>query len=106
MKVTPPNPLSKKKDKATRTKFDIVLTPDEFHFIIAALNNTLLEIAEKQESKQEEVFSHIRDMLQGVQQEIQSRCTFSIAPLPSGTLELGDEPAQVHQIVNVVEAQL
>jgi hypothetical protein len=51
MKVNPPKPSSKKKDKATRTMFEIVLTTDEFDFIIIALNDTLLEIAEKQEAK-------------------------------------------------------
>jgi hypothetical protein len=52
------------------------------------------------------VFSHIRDELQRVQQEIQSSRIVSTAPLPSGTLELGDEPTQLHQIVDTVEAFL
>jgi len=47
IKVSPQKPLSRKKMKATKTKFDIVLTPDDFNFIIAALNDALLEIAEK-----------------------------------------------------------
>jgi hypothetical protein len=105
-KVTPPKPSSRKKAKATRTKFETVLTPDDFDFIIAALNDTSLEIAEKKEAKQEEVFSRIRDELQGVQQAIQSSRAVSTAPLPSGTPELGDEPAQLHRIVDTVEARL
>ena len=44
-KVTPPKPSSRKKAKATRTKFETVLTLDDFDFIIAALNNTSLEMA-------------------------------------------------------------
>jgi hypothetical protein len=46
-KVTPPKPSSRKKAKETRTKFEIVLTPDDFEFIVTALNDTSLEIAEK-----------------------------------------------------------
>jgi hypothetical protein len=47
MKVTPPKPSSGKKAKETRTKFETILTPDDFDFIIAALNDTSLEIEEK-----------------------------------------------------------
>jgi len=52
--------------KATRTKFETTLTSDDFDFIIAALNDASLEIEEKQEDKHEEVFSQIKDELQGV----------------------------------------
>jgi hypothetical protein len=51
------------------------------------------------------VFNRTRDELQGVKQAIQSSCTVSTTPLPSGTLELGDEPAQLHWIVDTVEAR-
>jgi hypothetical protein len=46
-KVTPPKPSSRKKAKATITKFETVLTPDDFDFIVVALNDTSLEIAKK-----------------------------------------------------------
>jgi hypothetical protein len=105
-KVTPPKILSRKKTKETKTKFETVLTLDDFDFIVAALNDTSLEIAEKKEAKQDEVFSCIRDELRGVQQEIQSSRAVSTVPLPSGTLELGDEPAQLHRIADKVEARL
>jgi hypothetical protein len=52
------------------------------------------------------VFSRIRDEIQGVQQAIQSSRAVSTAPLPSGTPELGDEPTQLHRIVDTVEAHL
>jgi hypothetical protein len=80
-KVSPPKPSSRKKVKATRTKFETTLTSDDFDFIIAALNDDSLEIAEKQEAKQEEVFIWIKDELQGVQQELQYIHTVSTAPL-------------------------
>jgi hypothetical protein len=51
-KVSPPKPSSRKKSKATRTKFETTLTSDDFDFIVAALNDASLEIAEKQEAKQ------------------------------------------------------
>jgi hypothetical protein len=65
-KVSPPKPSSRNKMKATRTKFKTTLTSDDFDFIIAALNDALIEIEEKKEEKQEEVFSRIKDELQGV----------------------------------------
>jgi hypothetical protein len=56
-KVTPPKPSSWKKSKATKTTFKTTLTPDDFDFLVTTLNDASLEIAEKQEEKQEEVFS-------------------------------------------------
>jgi hypothetical protein len=53
--------------KETKTKLETILTPDEFKFIIAALNDALLEIVEKQESKQEVMYSRIEIEIQGVQ---------------------------------------
>jgi hypothetical protein len=105
-KVSPLKPSSRKKMKATRTKFETTLTSDDFDFIVAALNDASLEIAEKQEAKQEEVFSRIKAELQEVQQALQSSRAVSTAPLTVGTPELGDEPAQLHRIVDTVEAHL
>jgi hypothetical protein len=50
-KVSPLKPSSWKKSKATMTKMQTVLTSDDFDFIIAALNDASLEIAEKQMAK-------------------------------------------------------
>jgi hypothetical protein len=105
-KVSPLKPSSRKKVKATKTKFETTLTSDDFDFIVATLNDASLEIAEKQEAKQEEVFSQIKDELQGVQQELQSSHIVSNMPLSARTTELGDEPSQLHQIVDIVEACL
>jgi hypothetical protein len=52
------------------------------------------------------VFSQIKDELQGVQQAIQSSRIVSTVPLSIGTSELGDEPTQLHCIVDTVEAHL
>jgi two-component sensor histidine kinase len=92
--------------KATMTKMQIILTYDDFDFIIAALNEASLQIAEKQEAKQEEVFHRIKDELQGVQQELQSsRATFT-APLPLETPEMEYESAELHRIADIVKAFL
>jgi DNA-directed RNA polymerase specialized sigma subunit len=92
--------------KATRTKFETTLMSDDFDFIVAALNDASLEIEEKQEAKQEEVFSRIKVELQEVQQALQSSRVVSTVPLTAGTPEMGDEPAQLHRIVDMVEAHL
>jgi hypothetical protein len=46
-KVSPPKPSSQKKTRATVTKMNIVLTTDDFDFIIASLNDASLKIMEK-----------------------------------------------------------
>jgi hypothetical protein len=106
MKMTPPNPSSKKKIMATQTMFKTTLTPDDFDFLIAALNDASLEITEKQEVKKEEVFNQIKGELQEVQQTLQSSQVVSTAPLTIGTVGTGDEPTHLHQIIDKVEACL
>jgi hypothetical protein len=53
--------------KATRTKFETTLTSDDFDFIVVALNDASLDIAEKQEANQKDEFNMIKVKLQGVQ---------------------------------------
>jgi hypothetical protein len=82
------------------------LTLDDFDFIVAVVNDASKEIIEKQEVKQEQMYSHIEIALQGVQQALQSsRATF-IAPLPEGTTEAGDELVQLHNIDDTFEVCL
>jgi hypothetical protein len=82
------------------------LTLDDFNFIIAAMNDASQEVLEKQKEKQEEMYNLIDIELQGVQQALQSSHAISTAPLTAGTIEPRDEPAQLHQIVDKVEARL
>ena len=82
------------------------LTPDDFDFLISALNDVSLELAEKQESKKEEIFNQIKGELKEVKQELQSSQAVSTAPLISRPSRTGDEPTQLHQITDQVEARL
>jgi hypothetical protein len=50
-KMTRPKPSSRKKAKATQTTIKTTLTLDDFDFLIAALNDISLELAENQEAK-------------------------------------------------------
>jgi hypothetical protein len=59
-KVSTPKHSSQNKSKATVTKMKIVLTTDDFDFIIETLNNASLEIMEKQEAKHEEMYDRIK----------------------------------------------
>jgi hypothetical protein len=70
IKVSPLKPSSREKSKETKTKFETNLTSDDFDFIVVALNDVSLEIVEKKEAKQEEVFNRIKVELQGVQQAL------------------------------------
>ena len=105
-KITPPNPSSRNKTKATQTTFKTTLTPDNFDFLIVVLNDSSIEIAKKKEVKQEEVFSRIKGEIQEVQQELQSNRAVSTAPLTTEIIGIGDEPTQLHQIADKVEARL
>jgi hypothetical protein len=105
-KVSPPKPSSWKKSRATVTKMQTTLTPDDFEFIIVALNDTSLEKTEKQGVKKEEMYDIIEIKLQGVQHALQSSHAVSTTPLPSGEQELGDKPAQLCHLVDVTEARL
>jgi hypothetical protein len=52
------------------------------------------------------MYDNIEVELRGVQQALQSSCTVSTMLLPTGELELGDEPAQLHRLADVTEARL
>jgi hypothetical protein len=105
-KVSPPKPSSRKISKAPITNMQTILTFDYFNFIVAALNDASLEIAEKKESKKEEMYNRIEVKIEGVKQALQSIRTVSTAPLPLGTPEPGGEPYQLHRLTDTVEAHL
>jgi hypothetical protein len=65
-KGSPMKPSFRKKAKATMTNMQTVLTSDDFDFLIATLQNASLEIAEKQDAKQEEMYDRIKIELRGV----------------------------------------
>jgi hypothetical protein len=62
-----------------------MLTPNDFSFLIIAMNEAIEDIAENQEAKQETMYNRIEIEFQGVQQALQSSCVVSTAPLPKGT---------------------
>jgi hypothetical protein len=55
-KGSPLKPSSWKKLKATMTKMQTVLTSDDLDVLMAALQDASLEITEKQEEKQEDMY--------------------------------------------------
>jgi hypothetical protein len=105
-KTTPPRPSSRKKTKATRTTLKTTLTPDDFDFLIFALNDVSLELAEKQEAKKEELFHRITSEFKEAQQELQSSQVVPTAPIAMEILGTGDDPTQLCQIAQKVKARL
>jgi hypothetical protein len=61
---------SRKKPITLVTKMRTTLTLDDFDFIVASVNNASKEIIEKQEVKQEQMYSQIEIALQGVHQAL------------------------------------
>jgi heme-binding NEAT domain protein len=105
-KITPPRPSSRKKTKATRTTLKTTLTLDDFDFLIAMLNDVSLELVEKQEAKKEELFHQITGKFKEAQQALQSSQAVSTVSLTMEISGTGDEPTQLHQITEKVEARL
>jgi hypothetical protein len=66
-KVSPLRPSSRNKLKTPVNKIQTSLTLDDFYFIVVAVIDASKEIIEKQEAKQEQMYSHIEIVLQGVQ---------------------------------------
>ena len=52
------------------------------------------------------MYDRIEIELRGVQQALHSSRAVSTTPFPLGTPELGDEPTQLHQLVDIDEALL
>jgi hypothetical protein len=61
------------------------LTPDDFSFLLATMNEAIEEITENKEAKKEAMFNRIERELQGVQQALWSSRAVSTAPLLEGT---------------------
>jgi DNA transposition AAA+ family ATPase len=70
------------------------------------VNDASHELLDKHEVNQEYMYNRIKVELKGVQQTLQSSRIVSTAPLIAGTLELRDEPAQLHQNTDKIEARL
>ena len=105
-KVSPLKSSSRKKPRIPVTKMGTALMLDDFDFIIAAVNDASKEIIEKQEAKQEQMYSQTEITLQGVQQVLHSSQAISTAPLPEGTPEVGDESLQLCNIVDTFKVCL
>jgi hypothetical protein len=94
-KTTPPRPSSRKKTKATWTTLKTTLTPDDFDFLIATLNDVSLELMENQEEKKEELFRQIMGQFKEVQQALQSNQAVPTAPIEVEISGTGDESTQL-----------
>jgi hypothetical protein len=80
-----------------------VLIRDDFDFIIVVVSDTLQDILQNNESKQEYMYDKIETELRGVQQSLHSSHTVSTAPPPSEKPKLGDEPTQIHIIYDATK---
>jgi hypothetical protein len=99
-------PTSRKKSRATLTKMKIVLTVDDFDFIITVVANVSQDILWKHEAKKEEMYDRIEVELGGVQQDLQSIRIVSIASPPLEEPYLGDEPNQLHRLADATKDHL
>jgi hypothetical protein len=70
------------------------------------LNDVSLKLTEKKEENQEELFNQIKGELKEVQQELHYIQAISTMPLIRETSGIGDDPTQLHQIIDQIEARL
>jgi heme-binding NEAT domain protein len=78
--ITPPNPSSRNKSKATGTTLKTTLTPYDFDLLIVALNDVSLELTKNQEAKKEDLFHWITKELKEVQQALRPAKQFLWCP--------------------------
>jgi hypothetical protein len=83
-----------------------MLMVNDFDFIIAAISNTLEDILQRNEAKEETMYEIIEAQLRGVQQALHSSCAVSTSPPPSEEIELGDELSQLCKIVDATKTHL
>jgi hypothetical protein len=72
-----------------------MLIDDDIDLIIAVVSDTLEDILQCNEEKQETMYERIVTYLKGVQKSLYSNHAVSTAPPSSEGEELGDEPAQL-----------
>jgi hypothetical protein len=99
-------PTSWKKSKANKLPFQTVLTVDGIDLIITIVSETLEDILQRSEDKQETMFDRIEEELKGVQQALYSSRTVSTMPPPLEGVDLGDEPAQLCILEDSTKAHL
>jgi hypothetical protein len=104
-KGSPPESSSRKKSKAPVTKMKTTLTPDDFSFLLATMNEAIEEITEKKKLSKRPCTIESRSNSKEYN-KLSNLAVVSSAPLPEGTTEEGNEPVQLHQIANTVEVHL
>jgi hypothetical protein len=105
-KVSPKKPSARKKSRASKPQLQTVLTVDDIDLIIAVVADTLEDILQCNEAKQETMYDRIEVELKGVQQALYSSRAVSTAPSSSEGIEVGDEPAQLCKLADATEAHL
>jgi hypothetical protein len=106
IKAFPMRPTSRKKSKATKPQMKTVLMMDGIDFIIVIVLDTSEDILQRNEAKQETMYEIIESELKGVQKALHSRHVVSTMPPSSEGTELGEEPSQLRQIVDVTKSHV
>lgn len=105
-KVSPKKPSTQKMSCANKPHLQTILTVDDIDLIISVVSDTSEDILQRSKAKHETMYDSIEVELKGVQHDLYSSRAVSTAPLSSGGIEVGDEPAQLRRIENVTEAHL
>jgi hypothetical protein len=89
-------PTSRKKSKDTKPHMQTMFMMDDKYFIIVIVSDTLEDILQCNEAKQETMYERIEAEFKGVQQSLHSNCAMFTAPSSLEGTKLVDKPAQLH----------
>jgi hypothetical protein len=79
---------------------------DDIDIIIVVVSDTVEDILQCNEAKQETMYDRIEAELKGVQQALYLNRTMSTMPLSAGDAKVGDEPAQLCILVDSTKDHL
>jgi adenylate kinase len=73
---------------------------DDIQLIIIVVEDSLEDILQRHEAKQETLYDRIQKELKDIQQVIQLNHTMSTAPSSVESVELGDDPTQLRRLAD------
>jgi len=106
MKVSPQKPSARKNTRASKPQSKNELTLDDVDLIITVIEDSLEDILQGHEEKQETMSEIIEKEMKDIQQAIRSSRIVSTALSSLKIAELGDEPTQLQRLANEIETQL
>jgi hypothetical protein len=79
---------------------------DDISLVHGEMEDVFEDLLQRYGVKQEELYPRVEKELKEIQQVIHVSHTVPTTPSLSETVDLGDEPSQLHRLVDAIEAQI